>query len=380
MAELSSTSNSKPVLERSRIPWAFILAILVLVCLEFFLRMLPQNLLLGYGRGYAQYWEVLHHLEEFGPADVGILGSSRAREAILIPLIGDWYEGKLGRKVRVSNYACAGNSADEVFLTVRRLVKNPQKPYLLLCLLSPRLLLGEEQRLDTQAVLWDLEDWKNYFTTHGWRDCASLVPFAVRRIVDRYYKTYRYRYRIRHLLTVAALGRMSYSAVKGEITEWHRYEGKTSLISRPVSSERVKRYVGRLLNEKGEYVFGTRHIESLRKVIAICRNHGVDLVLVEVPLSETLRQHLPAEAYANFLAVIENLAAQGGVKLVRVSGQSFSDRDFLEQSHLNYIGAVKFTDHVINEVLTPHLENFNKFGIIDHYNSPGRKAPSRQPG
>jgi len=67
----SSTSSFERTFPGTGVPWAVLMAFLIGLGVEFILHLMPAKMLLGYGEGLGTYYEVLHTIEEYGPAEIG---------------------------------------------------------------------------------------------------------------------------------------------------------------------------------------------------------------------------------------------------------------------------------------------------------------------
>ena len=63
---------------------------------------------------------------------------------------------------------------------------------------------------------------------------------------------------------------------------------------------------------------------------------------------------MPPGAHFVFRATMQSLADAGGVTFVTSDefDVKFTDHDFLDQSHLNYGGALRFTEALFDRVIT----------------------------
>ncbi|MFQ5490587.1 MAG: hypothetical protein ACE5GE_07685, partial [Phycisphaerae bacterium] len=107
------------------------------------MRQVPLPLLIPYAMGSLEYHGVADHLEVAGPAQVCVIGSSRAREAIVPPRMAKVCHDRLGRSVTVANYACAGARAAENESLIKYMLRQG-KPEFILYGLSPRQLLERD--------------------------------------------------------------------------------------------------------------------------------------------------------------------------------------------------------------------------------------------
>jgi hypothetical protein len=152
-------------------------------------------------------------------------------------------------------------------------------------------------------------------------------------------------------------GDVSPSPLNGDLSSGQLYQGEISLLTRPISEERVRNYLEPLLVD-GRYPMGEIRMKAMSDLIAACRDAGVQLVFFEIPLSEILMRNLPEGTYDEFLDRMWTLAGEGAAWFVTVDDLQlvFDDSDFAEQSHLNLAGARKLTRALTERVIVPELE------------------------
>ncbi|HOX43911.1 MAG TPA: hypothetical protein PK668_09935 [Myxococcota bacterium] len=348
----SSTSSSEPR-PRRRWPWALGAAALALLLLELGVRLLPEQAVLPYEPGEVEYAAVEAHLRLAGPAEVVVLGSSRAREALSVPLLGELLGEALGRAPRVESYAVGGATAVEVEAILGMLLRRG-RPRLIVYGLSPRQLWGEPTYAQA-ARFWDLDDWRADWQAHG-PAALGRLPELVRgglRAVSRLFLCReRAAEAVRELFGAPRLR----NPVLGGPSEWHQRGPTLAMLGREVSEARVRWYVSQLLQD-GRYPFSQAKREALARVLARCRAAGVELVLVELPLADVLWRFKPAGTRETFLRVVGEEAARAGLPFVRLDelGLALGPDEFLDQSHLNLRGAERLTRALAERALLPRL-------------------------
>jgi hypothetical protein len=313
--------------------------------------------------GHGEYRALGPEIEAFGAAQVSIVGSSRVREALLLPLLRRHLERGSGAAPSVASYAIGGAHAAEVELVVRKLLAADTPPDLIVYGLTPRQLV-DKKRPRNSAYLWDLSAWWEERRVRGGM-IDKFLPQVVRNELTQRVHAYRYREEIAaafatpasedfwgHLITGLVQRDTPRSPMRGELTVWQR---NRPWVSRNVSAARVRRYVdsvwtpGRWSMERQE-----RRLDAILKR---CREAGVPLVLFEVPTAPILRAHLPEGAYRRYRVAVGGVAQAHGVPFLTVEdlGLELTRRDFREQSHLNQGGASKLTRAVAERVVLPAL-------------------------
>ena len=362
MVPSSSTSSSE---RRTRgLPYATGVALALLLALELAVRWVHPSGTVPYTvDGLGEYRALAPELEAFGPARVSVVGSSRVREGLLLPLLHRHLERKLGAAPSVASYAMGGARTAEVELVVRKLLAADAPPDLIVYGLTPRQLL-DKSRPRNSAYLWDLAGWWEERRVRGGM-IDQFLPQVLRNELVRYVYAYRYREEIAAAFATPAsedfwerLGSgltrrdTPLSPMRGELTVWQR---TMRSISWNVRAAHVRRYVDRVWTP-GEWSM-ERQERKLGAILTRCREAGVPLALFEVPSAPILWEHLPKGAYRRYRVAVGRAAEAHGVPFLTVEdlGLELTGRDFREQSHLNQHGATKLTRAVAERVVLPAL-------------------------
>lgn len=90
----------------------------------------------------------------------------------------------------------------------------------------------------------------------------------------------------------------------------------------------------------------------LDKLLSVCRERGIKVVLVNMPLTNVNRQLLPAGFYQQFEETIGKMATKENAAYVPLGANAdFTDADFWDTTHLNHSGGHKLVKHIL-----PHLQ------------------------
>lgn len=89
----------------------------------------------------------------------------------------------------------------------------------------------------------------------------------------------------------------------------------------------------------------------LNKVLAVCAERHIKVVLVNMPLAQKNRDLMPPEFYKAFRAKIATIAHRPDVKLVDLADSpDFTEADFWDTAHLNHFGGRKLINHIAPEI------------------------------
>jgi len=357
MARRSSISSSEKSFPGPGRPWAVIGAVALVVLVEVVLRLVPDAHLLGYGRGVATYHDIRHTIEQLGPADVSILGTSRGREAVDLPYLRARVADTTGQEITVASYTSPGSHADEMLQVARLLTGDPAPPRLVVYVVSPTMI-------QDPGVNWPQLDALGAYparfagrTGQFFTGIFDRWSFQWRQWLDHHYLTFRHRDRLTFLITSLVRRQAPTSAVQGDLTVWQRYEPELSLASRPVPAFRIQGMADRMLDADGRYHTDPREVQDLATTLALLRDHGVPVVLLDAPLSQPLREAMHPALIADYLDVVRGVARKWGLEVHDVAdlGVALTDADFREQSHLNQQGARKVTAALVERFVVPAL-------------------------
>jgi hypothetical protein len=339
-------------------PWAFAGALLALLVLECGVRQLDPEDAIAYDVGArVQYDALRYHHRAAGPPEVALIGSSRGRESFSMPLMRSLVEESVGRPVRVGNYSADGASAATCQNVMRLLLRGEEAPRVVLYGVSIFQLAASEARADRSNDLWYLDDWLFDGLLAGHFEAWQILPRVLRNQLGSFYKTFAYRRRVPELIRLVTEGRERRPCpIIGQLSIQQHFEPDRSLISHPVSPERVQRYLAKRV--RGDrYPLAERQENRVRRLLRWARERGVEVRIVEVPVAQILHDQLPEGAYDEFLRRFRKIAEVEGVPFVTLAelGVEFGDESFREQSHLNLAGAEVLTRAVTARILLPAM-------------------------
>ncbi len=331
MAAPSSTSSSKPRLR------AWLTGLLVSLGLlglaELGSRWLRSDFPLGYYMAEGEAFAVRENLNRQDP-DLVILGSSRAREALAL--------SRLDREA--ANLAFAAATAEENAAIMRVLIRKAHKPALVIYAITPRQLYGSKPAYAQGPLFWNLDDYQLECAAH--QSACPPRSQIVHNNLQAGSGLFGLRSSLRGVLHNWVEDKhFAENPVQGGRSIWHQRGPELSLLGGMVDEDRVQAYVRRLLVD-GAYPMGDYQLDRLTEIVELARQNGIGLVLVETPVAPILRRHLPPDVYPRFHQMITELSQEKGVAWVKLDELNLRllDADFLDQSHLNLRGAVRFTD------------------------------------
>ena len=345
---------------RRRLPLAFLAAVAFLIVLELFLRAMALEKMIRYEQGDLGKDAVLAHLHDEGATDVAFVGTSMTRDGIGAASVRRVLESRGMTNVSVGNFAVRGGSPDDDLLIVRKLLATPRPPKLIVIGVGPNDFLDRDPQWDWLAEYWTPAEWWRAYRRDGGRDAAIVRPYLGQSCINWLslrYRTLRYRNRLAAIGEWPSALRVLPAAhpIVGE-----PYVPRSSLADNKLYWEkRLKRHLEEVVRD-GEYPMGERLAGELAQAIRECRAAGVDVAVIEMPLSRFMRYHLPAGTLERFRAIARQAAADsggGGATFYTVDDIGFAPRDerFFNAQHLNWLGRARFSEAVADAVVAPRL-------------------------
>jgi hypothetical protein len=85
----------------------------------------------------------------------------------------------------------------------------------------------------------------------------------------------------------------------------------------------------------------------LKKVLDVCAQRHIKVVLVNMPLAKKNRDLMPPDFYNKFRANVATMAKRPEVKFVDLGdAPEFTENDFWDTAHLNHFGGRKLIDRI----------------------------------
>lgn len=351
---------------RSRLLTTLAVAALTLLAAEGATRLWRGTATLPYTPGVRAYRAFDAEVDELGAAPVSIVGSSRSREALLVPPLAEAW-GLPAGPGGVANYSMAGSQAADVEVVVRRLLGADPPPRLLVYGMSARQLQAGDDRLEGKGqFLWRLSDWWRVRGELG-SDADRLLPAALKNELAAQSVLFSFRGELVDALQDKDPGALPKAwarlwappstkahPMRGTLPPWQ--QGRNRNASRKVSDAHVKKYVGTRFDIPGWP--DTWQVPHLRALVDVAQAAGVTVIFVEVPLNDRLRRQLPPGTEEGFRRVVREVAAAHGVRFLEADslGLTFEDADYREQSHMNLRGAERFS-RAVASALRPDVEH-----------------------
>ena len=352
----SSTSSFEP--RRFAVPRGALWCLVFFALAELGFRLLPRSFFMTMSQhDYSSdptgdYTAVDLAIDFLPPADVIVVGTSRAREAVQSPLLEEELRRGLARPPEVRNYGTAGGRIDVWLALLDRLLGEGKQPRVLVVALDGSDFRDAEP-LDHRYQLIDLQGLPDDIRRNGWpgeTDMTHVLGNSIPlRMLDAR-PTVRYRLVVRGRMRASEA--WTSNAAFGGTSRWARsYEREVARAGRAPKMRTKKRRLRRAISG---YVVRERGIERLRELVNLATSNGVGVVLAQIPESPPLRGEAGVrEAQERLRGEMRALAAgdRTWVWTSDEAGRLFGKRDYREPSHMNVRGASRFVKQIAPVVL-----------------------------
>ena len=255
-------------------------------------------------------------------------------------------------KQNVYSFAVFGEMASDGYIYANDFLKGAKKPDVVVLGMAPRdfsdAFLTAPTATFTFKKVVGLNNFARYADAYlpGWQDKAD---FIATHACYFYGKRWRLQHELEKGLTkVYRLLHMD--AATKPVAQTGKPASQAGYLSAAMTDERWT-------NSAKEYRARYRDIENkdltvqmgfLQRTLTLCKERGIKVVLVNMPLSDTNRDLLPSSFYADFRHRLGNLAEQSGnTQYVDLGDASeFNHNDFWDTAHLNFNGGHKLLAHI----------------------------------
>lgn len=345
-------------------PWAFLLALLLMGAVEVGLRgALPVEEFPT--RHDLRIRGCLRHvLDHYGAAEIAFVGASVCRRSTNIPRIREACAVELGREVTVANYSHVGLWAELGEDVIHVLLREDPAPRLIVYGVTLHQIRSIERDDIQTSWVWTFPDWQREFEEHGFATFDEF-PQVLRNEIRRYWRTFQARYAKYGIYHRIAHGvPFDPSSMMGDVHHIER-ASKLSIARRLPAGfdENVRNLRDKIdrCTHDGVFRFSEERIQNLRNIQRMCDEAGVRILFYEVPLPEVHRNLFPAGAEEAFHTHMRQLSEECGLHFVPFAdlGLTVTDKDFADQSHLNLPGANRITEALLEHALLDLVQEYD---------------------
>jgi hypothetical protein len=288
------------------------------------------------------------------PSLVLMLGSSRTQLGLKAVELQQQLTRNLGRPVAAHNFGCPGAGGVSQLFTWDRLRRNGVHPALVLVEVHPGLLNARypnmelsETRLPTSRLSRsDLRDVERFAGStrpnldYDWWS-HNLAPVI----------TYRHR-----LCRLCLPWMLPKDDQMPELNE----TGDPVVAIEAHTSEQKAKALARAYQEYEQgysnYSVGGAGGEAIEELLADCRTHGIDTILVLMPEGPAFRGWFSQAPYDDCRAWMRRVADSTGATIVDAR-EWFDEEAFFDSHHMTPPGASRFTERLGREAILPRLRS-----------------------
>ena len=253
-----------------------------------------------------------------------------------------------GKEQDVFSFALPGAMMSDFYLIAEKLFTDTHTPKLLVCGLAPRdfmddLLTGETRTAVFQRLmtLQDLPHLGSIYLS----SFQEKTDFILNHLFYLYGKRWRYQDKIAYLLR-RMYNQLLSPAVASAHTVSNQLEQQFMLNEHraQVWAKSIEEYRARYRH------FNQAQFEKqscfLKALLALGQKRGIQIVLVNMPLTQENIELMPEGLYKRYLTSIADLAIQYQCQLIDLQKDGYRDSDFYDTVHLNAQGGRRFVSHL----------------------------------
>lgn len=257
--------------------------------------------------------------------------------------------GHSGRKPVVFSMAIFGQMISDAYIYVDEFLKGDRQPKYLVFGIAPRDFsdydLPAPMATMTFKRLIGLNNFSRYADLYlpGWQDKADFIAAHACFFYGR-------RWRLQHEVDRALAKAYAAIGIGGGAKPAAAGEAQAGFMLAGSADERWA-------NSLNEYRRRYRNIGErdlsvqtgfLRRLLSTCRERGIKVVLINMPLTDVNRQLFPSGFYESFKKALREATAQPGVTLLDLGDSpDFQHADFWDTTHLNHAGGHKLVERLL---------------------------------
>ncbi len=281
-----------------------------------------------------EYTTVNRVVTAWPPADVVVVGNSRAREAVNAAVLGLLLRVP---KNAIRNYAVSAANAQMEYALVRLMHDMHKLPRVILFPVSPRDIAGGGR---SAASFLPLSDGQSATKLISIKSLAGWAGAIAGRHVRLLWLGARLSRSVPR--SVPALGDMTTNqrSHRGYV----KRNEERSAAENPPNVFEIADYM------RDTELAGAGQLDPdaklwAQRAIHLARESGCSVIVAELPLSSRFRASYPPGVYEDFVSFFQRTCDAEAVPFVRLQdlGDPFNDLDIADAAHMNWTGAQKFT-------------------------------------
>jgi hypothetical protein len=280
---------------------------------------------------------------------------------------------KFHHQVSTINLACYGQMASDADLIVTRTIEKGKCPKRIFYGIAPRDFIDNDspecgrtpvyQALEIWGQNWNnpANTWKNLQANFNGKD--SFEEKRDRAIAE-FWHYFKVKGDWKALLVASAASTFNRPVTFAEF--WDKYRGSNPDAEQGYAGT-VKNSGNQLAHPKLDQEMYTKSLISYKKkynpanyarfnqevghfkhLLSLCQQNNIELVVINMPITDANRNLIPANIYKDYLASISRLPAQFGATFVDLDRtKDFEANDFFDSVHVNAVGGKKVQDRLV---------------------------------
>ena len=289
------------------------------------------------------------------PADITVVGSSRAREAVLLPALAEELRKHSRSPQEIRSYAAGGAEVDTVGALVDRLLAEHKLPPVIVYPVTARQIRRRDKPDSWRTLFMTRQTLRQDIDRNGLPADEELVPIIGKalplRLLDLRPGA---RYRVFRPDPLASKRPVRDNPVRGGLTFGQRETlsgvHPRTLENQPPPRRAVRAVVDTLYPDRARPL-GERETARLAQVVRDVRAAGSTIIGIEVPVSALLESEYPPQMVERARVAFAAIFGKDWLPITDHPAP-YVDRDFFEESHLRGQGAEKFTAVIAPFILT----------------------------
>lgn len=337
-------------------PRALFIGIGVVLLAEFLIRLLPLEATVGVDEfDFTRYAATRQILRERGSTEGFIIGSSRSRDGLIAPEIAAALAPFPDAPRTWANYANPAGSAEVMEVLTDIILESPGQKRLMIYGLSPFQFNGHEPRLQYLYMLMDFPRWRRSIPVYGWRAALPHLPLIARNECENRIRLVSANGRPMDWFGETARGFPRSLQLTGGIGEHHTLEpDRSTLLESTTTTQNIRNFAA-VWAPDGEYPVSEDKIQAAIRLINKVRAAGIEVILVELPLSAYMWQAYPPTLRDEFSAIMRRIESETSLHIHTVDELDISPpvNEFYDLVHTNYLGGLRITGNLIERVILP---------------------------
>lgn len=270
----------------------------------------------------------------------------------------------LDKPLNIFNLSCYGCMASEAYLLLSRAVDSGRQPKYVFYGIAPRDFVDNSVPPVGKTPVYEvLADWR--CINDVFRRNLQL-PQIGDLLVGYLWYYYRVKADYRTFFTAASCDLLHHPA-----TLYQSANGKKTVpdtneqgsICRALESQEKKslsKFDESLVEYKSRYNPANfrryeQELSYFEKLAELCREKHIQLIVFNMPITDSNKQLLDKKLYASYLADTTSLTQKFGGKYIDLDKPGYTNSDYLDSAHLNAAGGKKLQDNLIAQLATTDL-------------------------